>query len=247
MAAQLLEAQLSLRISAEDLGRVTEAAHASGSSVAQFVREAVSDKCGQVEELRRQAVGAESSADDHPLTRSERLVLAAVTRHVGISSISAASEAAGLSWSAAKAALNSLARRGAVRQRESAQSRRHGVRERSAWEPVVSLPGFQRLWAQARHVRLPESAGPGDFSGPIPPQFWPLFWNHPDPSSLALPADAEYIANRMLNGPSPHAALWASVHLPVNALRSCLRLRSTQPHSRDLINNALAHRAVAPL
>lgn len=246
MAAQLLEAQLSLRISAEDLGRVTEAAHASGATVAQFVREAVSDKCGEVEELRREAAGAELSADDHPLTRSERLVLAAVTRRAGISSVAAASASAGLSWSAAKSALVSLARRGAVRQRTWTQSWRDGVRERSTWEPVVSLPGWRELQAQAQHVPLPRPAELGDFTGPVPPQFWSLFWNHPDPSSLALPADAEFVANRLLNGPSPQAALWASVRLPVSSLQSCLRLRSTQPHTRDLINNALAHRASAP-
>ena len=246
MATQLLEAQLSLRISAEDLGRVTEAAHASGVTVAQFVREAVSDKCGEVEEQRRKAAGAELSADDHPLTRSERLVLAAVTRHAGISSIAAASEAAGLSWAAAKTALDALARRGAVRQRKSTQSWRDGVRESTAWEPVMSLPGFLKLQAQAQHVSLPAPAEPGNFTGPVPPQFWSLFWNHPDPSSLALPADAEFVANRLLNGPSPHAALWASVRLPVSALQACLRLRSTRPHTRDLIINALAHRAGAP-
>lgn len=246
MAAQLLEAQLSLRISAEDLSRVTEAALASGATVAQFVREAVSDKCGEVEDQRREAAGAELSADDLPLTRSERLVLGAVTLHAGISSISAASEAAGLSWSAAKAALDSLARRGAVRQRTSTQSWRHGVRKRSAWEPVMSLPDCLKLQAQAQHVRLPAAGAPGDFTGPLPPQFWSLFWNHPDPSSLALPADADFVANRLLNGPSPHAALWASARLPVDALQSCLKLRSTQPHTRDLINNALAHRARAP-
>ena len=43
------------------------------------------------------------------------------------------------------------------------------------------------------------------------------------------PSDAEYIANRLLNGPSALAALWASVRLPADALRSCLSLRSTKP------------------
>ncbi len=246
MAAQPLEAQLSLRISAEELGRVTEAAHASGATVAQFVREAVSDRCGEVEKDWREAAGADLSADDHPLTRSERLMLAAVTRRAAISSIAAASRATGLSWSAAKAALDSLSRRGAVRQRNSTQSWRHGVRERSVWEPVMSLPGCQKLQAQAQHVHLPTPDEPGDFTGPLPPQFWSLFWSHPDPSSLTLPADAEFVANRLLNGPSPHAALWASVRLPVHALESCLKLRSTQPRTRDLIINALSHRSEGP-
>ena len=246
MAVQFLEAQLSLRISAEDLGRVTEAAHASGATVAQFVREALSDKCGEVEKDRSEAADADFSADDHTLTRSERLMLAAVTRHAAISSIAAASRAAGLSWSAAKAALDSLARRGAVRQRTYTHSWRNGVRERSVWEPVMSLPGWQRLQAQAQHVRLPAPAEPGNFTGPVPSQFWSLLWNHPDPPSLTLPADAEFVANRLLNGPSPHAALWASARLSVDALQSCLKLRSTKPQTRDLINNALAQRATAP-
>lgn len=246
MAVPLLEAQLSLRISAHDLGRVTQAAHATGATVAQFVREAVSDKCRQVEQDRPEPAAAELPAGGRPLTRSERLMLAAVTRHAAISSIAAASRAAGLSWWAAKAALESLARRGAVRQRTSTQGWRHGIRERSTWEPVMSLPGWRQLQAQAQHVRLPAPAAPGEFSGPVPPQFWPLMWNHPDPSSLSIPADAEYVAHRLLNGPSALAALWASARLPVDALRSCLGLRSTRPHTRDLINNALVHRTAAP-
>ena len=252
MAVRLLEAQLSIRISAEDLGRVTEVAHASGATVAQFVREAVSDKCGEVEKDRSEAADADFAgddfpSDDHTLTRSERLMLAAVTRHAAISSIAAASRAAGLSWSAAKAALDSLARRGAVRQRTYTHSWRNGVRERSVWEPVMSLPCWQRFQAQAQHVRLPVPAEPGNFTGPVPPQFWSLLWNHPDPPSLTIPADAEFVANRLLNGPSPHAALWASARLSVDALQACLKLRSTKPHIRDLINNALAWRATAPL
>ncbi len=245
MAAQLRTVQLSLRISARDLDRVREVAHSSGATVAQFVREAVSDKCTEVEHERRQAIAAALPAASDRLTRSERLMLAAVTRDAGLSSIAATSRATGLSWSAANAALASLAKRGAIRQRTSVQSWRDGVRERSVWEPVMSLQGFEKLWAQARRVRLPSSAGPREYVGPLPPQFWSLFWNHPDPSSLALPADAEYIANRLFNGPSAQAALWASVRLPVDALQSCLRLRSTQPRTRDLIKNALVHRSAA--
>ena len=260
MAAQLRTAQLSLRISAEEMPRITEAAHASGATVSQFVREAVSDKCAAVERSRGADADAEPAAEgsrlthskrlthsERPihgerLTRSERLMLAAVVRHAGLGSVSAAARAAGLSWSAAKAALVSLERRGAIRRRTWVQSWRHGVRERSVWEPAMSAPGFEQLWAQARQVRLPTPAEPGDYAGPLPPQFWSLFWNHPDPSTLTLPDDAEYVAHRLLNGPSPHAALWASARLPADALRSCLHLRSTQPHTRDLINNTLTHR-----
>ena len=246
MPAQLRAAQLSLRISTEDLDRIREAAHASGATVAQFVREAVSNKCAAVEDGRRKATITELPAASDLLTRRERLMLAAVTRHVGLTSIAAASRATGLSWSAAKAALDSLTNRGAIRQRTSMQSWRDGVRERSAWEPAMSFPGFEKLWVQAQHVHLPAPAGPREYVGSLPPQFWSLFWNHPDPCSLALLADAEFVANRLLNGPSVHAALWASVRLPVDALQSCLRLRSTRPHTRDLIKNALAHRAPAP-
>lgn len=179
---------------------------------------------------------------DEPLKQSERLVLAAVTTHASIGSVAAVARAAGLSWSAAKAALDSLVCRGAVRQRKSVQCWPGGVRERSVWEPVMALSDYQQFQAQAQHVRLPKRGEPGDFAGPVPPQFWSLFWNHPDPSSLVLPADAYFVANRLLNGPSVHAALWASARLSVDALRSCLGLRSTRPHTRDLIINALAHR-----
>ena len=242
MAAQTRTAQLSLRIRAEEMTRITEAAHASGATVSQFVREAVGDKCSAVERSRGANSVAEPAAEGSPLTRSERLMLAAVAGHAGLDSVAGAARAAGLSWSAAKAALASLERRGAVRRRTWAQSWRDGVRERRVWEPAMSAPGFEQLWAQARHVRLPTPAEPGDYAGPLPPQFWSLFWNHPDPSTLTLPEDADYVAHRLLNGPSPHAALWASARLPDDALRSCLHLRSTHPHTRDLINNTLTHR-----
>ena len=260
MAAQTRTAQLSLRIAAEEMTRITEAAHASGATVSQFVRDAVGDKCAAVERSRGADADAEPAIagsplthseqparDERPahserLTRSERLMLAAVAGHAGLDSVAGAARAAGLSWSAAKAALASLERRGAVRRRTWAQSWRDGVRERCVWEPAMSAPGFEQLWAQARHVRLPTPAEPGDYAGPLPPQFWSLFWNHPDPSTLTLPEDADYVAHRLLNGPSPHAALWASARLPDDALRSCLRLRSTHPHTRDLINNTLTHR-----
>lgn len=246
MAAQLRAARLSLRISADDLSRFTEAAHASGATVAQFVREAVRSKCAAVEEARRAAAVTERPPDGDLLTRGERLMLAAITRHAGLHGIAAASRAAGMSWSAAKTALDSLAHRGAIRQRTSMQTWRDGVRERSVWEPAMSSPGFEKLWAQAQHVHLPAAARPDEYVGPLPPQFWSQFWNHPDASSLRLPTDAEFVANRLVNGPSAHAALWASIHLPVDALQSCLSLRSTQPRTRDLISNALAHRAAIP-
>lgn len=58
-----------------------------------------------------------------------------------------------------------------------------------------------------------------------------------------MPDDAEYVASRMFNGPWPDAAVWASVHLPTEALEHCLTLRSTKPVTRDLIANALDARA----
>ena len=237
--------QLSLRISVDDLDRVRQAADSSGKTASQFVREAIRDGCSAVEE-RLEAVGAPSFAHDDRLARVERLVLAAVTAHAGLGSVAAVSTAAGVSWAAARGALDSLVERGAIRQRAWTQSWRHGVRERRAWEPAVSCPGFERLWAQAAPVSLPPTALPRMYEGPLPPQFWSLFWSHPAPASLALPADADYIANRLLNGPSAHAALWASVHLPAGALRSCLDLRSTGPQTRSLIENALKHRSTVP-
>lgn len=73
----------------------------------------------------------------------------------------------------------------------------------------------------------------------VPERFGKSFGNHPDPALLRLPEDAEYVAGRMFNGPWPEAAIWASVHLPESALEYCLTLRSTRPHTGDLIVNAL--------
>ena len=154
--------------------------------------------------------------------------------------------AAGLSWSAARRALDELNATGAIRRTKSMQSWRLGVRERSVFTADMASPAFQALWPQAERVRLPPRPTPKVYAGPLPGPFWSLFWNHPDPSKLSLPDDADYIANRLLNGPSALAALWASVYLPADALRSCLSLRSTKAHTRDLITNALAHRKTKP-
>lgn len=246
MASRSRSAQLSVRISVEELGRVRRAADSLGKTAAKFVREAISDRCSTVEEQRFEAGDVPSSAADDRLARVERLVLAAVAAHAGLGSVAAVSRAAGVSWSAARGALDALVERGAVRQRSWTQSWRHGTRDRRVWEPDVSCPGFERLLAQTEGVTLSATPPPRVYEGPLPAQFWALFWNHPDPGSLALPADADYIANRLFNGPSAHAALWASVHLAPEALRSCLRLRSTRPRTRSLIENALAHRSTLP-
>ena len=240
MASGGRSAQLSLRMSDEELARIRAAADASGQSVAEFVRAAVASRCGP-----------DSGADPRPvpgerLTRSQRRVLAAVMEHAALDSVTGVAQAAGLSWSAARRALDELSASGAIRQAKSMQSWRMGVRERSTWTVDMASPAFQAMWPQAERVKLPPRPAPEVYAGPLPGHFWSLFWNHPDPSKLRLPDDAEYIANRLLNGPSALAALWASVHLPADALRSCLSLRSTKPHTRDLINNALAHRRTRP-
>ena len=233
--------QMPTGVSVDGLDHVRQAAD-SGQTASQFVRGAISERrpAGQA---RLEAAGASPVAGDDRLTRAQRLVLAAVGAHACLGSVAAVARAAGVSWAAARGALDALVERGAVRQRAWTQSWRHGVRERRAWELAVSCPGFERLWAQAAFVSLPQPRAPRVYEGPLPCQFWSLFWSHPTPALLVLPTDADYIANRLLNGPSPLAALWASVHLPAGALRHCLRLRSTGPLTRSLIENALEHRS----
>ena len=240
MASSGRGAQLSLRVSAEELARIREAAGASGETVAEFVRAAVAGRYGPDRDPDPRPIPGER------LTRSQRRVLAAVANNAALDSVAGVARAAGLSWSATRRALDELSATGAVRQATSMQSWHLGVRERSIWTVDMASPAFQAMWPQAEHVRLPPRPTPRVYAGPLPGQFWSLFWNHPDPSKLRLPDDADYIANRLLNGPSALAALWASVRLPADALRSCLSLRSTKPHTRDLIDNALAHRRTKP-
>ena len=259
MAAEHHSVQMSLRISRQGLNRIRAAADASGETLAGFVREAVADRCSLVEVGQHRqgppvsARGSDARAGDtapatsnERMTRAERRVLAAVTKRAAVSSVAGAAEAAGLSWSATRRALTTLADADAIRQRTWTQSWRHGVRTRRCWEPAVASPAFQRLWPQARHITLPAAPTPNVHVGGLPPQFWSLFWNHPDPCELSLPEDGDYIGNRLFNGPSALAALWASVHLPADALRACRALRSTRPHTCDLIDNALAHRPTGP-
>ena len=245
MVAQLRSAQLSLRIGQQDLDRIREAALVSGETVARFVREAARERCRAVDGRQPDDVGASCAESPDQLSRVERLVLAAVTSSASLRSVAGVARAARVSWSAARHALNTLSARGTVRIRASERGRRSGVREVSVWEPAVASPDFEQLLAQAKDVWLPPQAPMRVHSGPLSYQFWSLFWNHPDPSSLRLPDDEAYVANRLLNGPSARAALWASVHISTDALRNCLRLRSTQPTTRALIENALAHRCPA--
>ena len=250
MAAQSSEArsrsaQLSLRLRPSELERVRSAALVSGETVATFVRGALYEKCRAVEGQQPDVAEAVVSSDDKcapQLGRVERLVLAATVSQPGLRSVAAVSAAAGVSWSAARAALDSLSVRGAVRFRTWKQSWRDGVREVGAWEPEVASEDFEELLAQTACVNLPQQPSPSERPGTLPPQFWHLFWDHPDPSALRVPEDAAYVANRLLNGPSASAAIWASARLPEDALGACVSLRSTQPSTRALIENSLAHR-----
>ncbi|WP_419552927.1 hypothetical protein [Candidatus Poriferisodalis sp.] len=246
MAAQLRSAQLSLRIGQQDLDRIREAALVSGETVARFLREAARERCRTVEGRQPDDVGASCAESPDQLSRVERLVLAAVTSSASLRSVAGVARAARVSWSATRHALDTLSARGTVRIRASERGRRSGVCEVSVWEPAVASPDFEQLLAQAKGVGLPPPSPKRVHAGHLPSEFWSLFWNHPDPSSLRLPDDEAYVANRLLNGPSARAALWASVRMSTSALRDCLPLRSTQPTARALIENALAHRCTAP-
>lgn len=238
-------AQLSLRLLPVDLERVRSAALVSGETVATFVREALHERCRAVEGQQPDLAEGVGSPDDKSapqLGRVERLVLAATVSLGGLRSVAAVAAAAGVSWSAARVALDSLSARGTVRFRTWKQSWRHDNREVGAWEPGVASEDFEELLAQTACVNLPMRPSPSEYSGTLPPQFWHLFWDHPDPSALRVPDDAAYVANRLLNGPSAHAAVWAAVHLPADALRASIELRSSRPETRDLVANVLAYR-----
>ena len=218
------------------MGRIRASADASGVTVAEFVRSALASRC----------VPDRGPDSDPRLTRPQRRVLAAVTNSAELDSVAGVAQAAGLSWSATRRALDTLRAAGAIRRVKTARSWRLEVREHGFWAPAIASRAYQMMWPQAESVKLASRPRPRMHVGPVPAQFWSLFWNHPDPSKLRLPDHADYIANRLLNGPSALAALWASVHLPSEALRSCLTLRSTKPVTRDLINNALSHRRTQP-
>lgn len=232
VAAHGRTAQLCLRVSPDEMEAIRTNAAAAGETVAEFVRAAAAGRC----------------ASDRPpeegerLTRSQSRVLRAVCDHVGLDSTAAAARASGLSWAAASRALSELESLGMIGRQTWTEPWRWTVRQRSVWTPAVHSPAYQAAEAQIRHVKLPAQPPAEVHTGTLPERFWSLFWNHPDPAKLRLPDDGDYIANRLLNGPSALAALWASVYLPSESLRACLPLRSTKPHTRDLILNALTHR-----
>ena len=237
--------QLSLRLQPSELERIRSAALVSGQTVATFVRRALHEKCRTVEGKQpdiAEGVGASDDKSARPLGRVERLVLGATVSQPGLRSVAAVAAAAGVSWSAARGALHSLSARSAVRFRTWNQTWRDGIREVGAWEPDVASEDFEELLAQTACVNLPLQSSPAEHSGTLPPQHWHLFWDHPDPSALRVPDDAAYVANRLLNGPSASAAIWAAARLPEDALGACVSLRSTQTATRALIRNSLAHR-----
>jgi len=236
MAPQRRTNQLCLRVSDEEMRRIRATAAASGETVAEFVRAAAASRCSPDRTL----------PEDGRLTRSQRRVLAAVSEHLGLDSVAAVARASGLSWASARGALDDLEALGAIRRQTWTEPWRRAVRERRVWTLEVLSPACRAVAAHSRRVTIPDRPAPPVYTGGLPPRFWSLFWNHPDPSGLRLPDDARYIANRLLNGPSALAALWASAHLPSEALRACLELRSTKRHTRDLIVNALAHRRTQP-
>lgn len=73
-------------------------------------------------------------------------------------------------------------------------------------------------------------------AGKVPARLWHHFWNG-NPARIRLPADADYVASRLLRVNDPQALAWAAAHLPATAINAVATLRGTTPAERTLLHN----------
>ena len=116
--------------------------------------------------------------------------------------------------------------------------------------PLVDIDGDgKRCWTVGRFseirdggikpLRLPT---PETHTGPLPDWLHASFWNHPDPATLRLPEDGDYVAARLLGDPSSGVRQqgWALAHLHLDVLQRVKPFVNEQTIRR--INYEIDHR-----
>lgn len=186
----------------------------------------------QLEELRVE-LGVVPRVDG--LSRVETRVLAALARSPrGLVSVRAVARRAGVSPTAAGAAVRSLSGRGLVRtQQEWVASGR--ARELELIRAEVTAADWPQLAPQLAAVRLP--AGP---AAPrptrLPARLSHLFWNA-DPSRIDVRRQGGYLAERLLSTQDLDGLAWGSRALTRADWEQAARNRGLSARERALAHN----------
>lgn len=186
----------------------------------------------QLDELRGE-LGAVAPIDG--LARVETQVLAALARAPrGLASARAVARRAGLSPTAAAAAVRSLAGRGLVRrEREWVAAGR--ARELELVRADTSAPAWPALAPRLAAVRLPKE-GPQRAASWVPARLRHLFWNA-DPRRLDVCAHGTYIAERLLSACDLDGLAWGLRALRAADWEQASRTRGLSPAQRALARN----------
>jgi len=173
--------------------------------------------------------------------RIDMLVLAAVSRAaLGLESARAVARRAGVSPTAASAALRRLVDRGLIirRPRRLVQG---GVRTADLWLADLLGPAWSpEVLAAVKAVHLPAHQRAGPRLAPrVPRRFGHAFWNA-DLPAIGTDRNADFVASRLLQLDEVEAWLWAACHLPAESLRRAARGRGFDARRRALVENLVA-------
>src|SRR6266536_1568292 len=186
----------------------------------------------QLEQLRSE-LGVVPSVDG--LSRVETQVLAALARAPrGLAAVRAVARRAGVSPTAAAAALRSLAERGLVR-REREWLAAGRAREVELVRANVTAPEWASIAPRLAAVRLPVGREPRRPSR-VPARLRHLFWNA-DPSRLELDAHGGYIAERLLSSHDLDGLAWGAFALTARDWDQAARNRGLTAAERALAHN----------
>ncbi|MCP9484940.1 MAG: MarR family transcriptional regulator [Gaiellaceae bacterium MAG52_C11] len=186
----------------------------------------------QLNELRGE-LGAVAPIEG--LTRVETQVLAGLARAPrGLASARAVARRAGVSPTAAAAAVGSLVGRGVVRrEREWVAAGR--ARELELVRADTSAPGWPALAPRLAAVRLPR-ARPQRTSTRVPARLRHLFWNA-DPQRVDVRAHGAYIAERVLSAGDLDGLAWGLRVLRAADWEQASRTRGLSSAQRALARN----------
>lgn len=174
--------------------------------------------------------------------RTEMLVLGAVARApLGLSSARAVARAAGVSPTAAGAALTRFQTEGLVVRRERRVV--HGrVRRVCYWVADLLHPAWTaEVLRAANNVVLPIRVEPEVPPRRVPSTYGHAFWNV-DPRSVDPRRHPDFVAARLLQLDDAGAWAWAARNLPARSLRRAARSRGVDAGRRALVENLLAAR-----
>lgn len=173
------------------------------------------------------------------LTRPDMLVLAAVLHsHVGVTSAREVARRTRLSPSTASASLDALTQAGLVETRTRMEARGNAT-EVTRWHPAGIGQWSDDLRRAVHSVHFPDPA-PRPAPTRVPRTLFHLFWSHPHPERLRLPADADYVAARLIDSGEYDPMRWALANLPGDSIRHAVARRGTPARTREIAQLARA-------